>query len=169
MPILVHGTLASRERAPRHWNWRAANLWVAAVFCAGWQGRGARTDVKCRAAMAFVCGDCKAANSVQCPVSCWQPDARSDVAFVARRRTKPRAVITDETSTRSAASGVKLAAARAIASAIAALGCGFRNTRAMPTIRLWPTADGSGTHFDQEPPPGKETAPRRARGKEQTN
>ena len=165
MPVLVHGPLASRERAPRRRTRRVANLWVAAFFVRGWRGRvhapmsNAAQRWRLFAAIA----------RLQCPVSCWQPDARSDVAFVARRRTKPRAVITDETSTRSAASGVKLAAARAIASAIAALGCGFRNTRAMPTIRLWPTADGSGTHFDQEPPPGKETAPRRARGKEQTN
>ena len=41
MPILVHGTLASRERAPRHWGWRAANLWVAA-FRAG-EAFGRRT------------------------------------------------------------------------------------------------------------------------------
>ena len=50
MPILVHGTLASRERAPRHWDWRAANLWVAGFLCgvAAGEGGGTHRGFVCR-------------------------------------------------------------------------------------------------------------------------
>ena len=50
MPILVHGTLASRERAPRHWDWRAANLWVAAFLggVAAGEGGGTHRGFVCR-------------------------------------------------------------------------------------------------------------------------
>ena len=41
MPILVHGTLASRERAPRRRTRRVANLWVAAFL--GGVAAGRRT------------------------------------------------------------------------------------------------------------------------------
>ena len=160
MPILVHGTLASRERAPRRRTRRVANLWVAAFFCAGSLGRGARTDVECRAAMAFGGGDCKL-----CSAKAALPATRRSQrwSFAARRRTKPRALNLMQKQPRVAArSGRGALNLLACSSVFQALAHDARAAAGFSTIRVSLVADGSSTHLDQESPK-KSPKTRRAR------
>ena len=113
--------------------------------------------------MAFACGDCKA---VQCQGSLLPATRRAQrcqICSEAQEKAKISDYCRNEHAQCRLTHKTKPRRAR-VASAIAALGSWFRNTKAMPTIRISLVADGSSTHFDQESPP-KETPRHAARAK----
>ena len=183
MPILVHGTLASRERAPRRRTRRVANLWVAA-FCAGWwRGRAeARTEGSCagvscaaRATSNVVLRRQNAAQRwrlVAAIASCASAKAvlagnQTLAAILFRSEAQDKAKSTELMQKRARVAAQAQGAARSslllCSSAFQAL-AHARAAAGFSTIRISLVADGSSTHFDQES--GREPPQRHAaRGK----
>ena len=148
MPILVHGTLASRERAPRRRTRRVANLWVAAFLC-GVAAEGCTHRCRIPRSDGVWWRRLQAVQSAKAVLAGNQTLAAMVFQSEAQDKAKSTELMQKRARVAAQAQGAARSSLLLCSSAFQAL-AHARAAAGFSTIRISLVADGSSTHFDQE-------------------